>query len=139
MNQKELNKYRRLLEKRHAELSEGMSYSRVAAVTIEERYGNEADTAQSDISVWIELRTITTQTESLWQVENALQRMRDGSFGICPKCEETIAPKRLSAVPWAEHCIKCEPTNGSKQLATNHFPPLRGAKQAAKRAVVKVR
>jgi DnaK suppressor protein len=44
----------------------------------------------------------------LRQVEAARDRLRDGAFGICLRCEERIAPKRLQAVPWAAYCVSCQ-------------------------------
>jgi DnaK suppressor protein len=44
----------------------------------------------------------------LRQVQRALERLRNGSFGICATCEEAISLKRLQAVPWANHCIQCQ-------------------------------
>jgi len=41
-------------------------------------------------------------------VKAALQRIRDGSFGVCVQCEEAITPNRLAAVPWASRCIGCQ-------------------------------
>ena len=44
----------------------------------------------------------------LRQVEAARDRLRDGTFGICQRCEEEIAPKRLRAIPWAAYCVSCQ-------------------------------
>lgn len=41
-------------------------------------------------------------------VEEALRRIDAGDFGYCVSCEEEIQEKRLDAVPWARHCIKCQ-------------------------------
>jgi len=41
-------------------------------------------------------------------VEEALERMRDGTYGKCVACEEEVQQKRLDAVPWARHCIECQ-------------------------------
>ena len=38
----------------------------------------------------------------------AIDRIKDGSYGICLQCEEEIAPRRLKAIPWAELCIRCQ-------------------------------
>jgi DnaK suppressor protein len=37
-----------------------------------------------------------------------LVRIRNGEFGICAACESVIGLKRLQAVPWARHCIRCQ-------------------------------
>ena len=41
-------------------------------------------------------------------VNEALGRVKNGSFGLCVSCEEEVQQKRLEAVPWARHCIECQ-------------------------------
>ena len=53
-------------------------------------------------------RTLEREFRLLRQVEAAWQRLRHGTFGICLRCEEHIAPKRLSAIPWTAHCVSCQ-------------------------------
>jgi DnaK suppressor protein len=42
------------------------------------------------------------------KLRGAIERLNDGAYGVCLKCEENIAPKRLKAIPWAELCIRCQ-------------------------------
>jgi DnaK suppressor protein len=42
------------------------------------------------------------------QVRAALQRLEDGTYGICESCEEPIGERRLDAIPWARLCIRCQ-------------------------------
>jgi RNA polymerase-binding transcription factor len=44
----------------------------------------------------------------LAQVETALQRLEEGTYGICARCGQEIAPERLEALPYASYCIKCQ-------------------------------
>ena len=44
----------------------------------------------------------------LRQIQEALDRLALGEFGICLACEQPIAPKRLQALPWAKYCVKCQ-------------------------------
>jgi DnaK suppressor protein len=53
-------------------------------------------------------RTLEQDFRLLRQIETALGRFRDGTFGICEGCHEEIAPKRLRAIPWATRCISCQ-------------------------------
>ena len=53
-------------------------------------------------------RTLEQDFRLLRQVETALDRLRDGTFGICQGCQEEIAPKRLQAIPWATRCVPCQ-------------------------------
>ncbi len=41
-------------------------------------------------------------------VQQALQRLEDGTYGICQECEEEISARRLAVVPWAKYCIQCQ-------------------------------
>ena len=41
------------------------------------------------------------------QIEAALKRIAEGSYGVCAQCGDEIAPKRLEAQPTATRCIKC--------------------------------
>lgn len=45
---------------------------------------------------------------TLLQIENALARMDEGSYGRCANCGQTINVLRLEAVPWARFCIDCQ-------------------------------
>lgn len=42
------------------------------------------------------------------EVERALQRIKDGAYGVCTNSGRTINPKRLRALPYAEFCIDCQ-------------------------------
>ena len=42
------------------------------------------------------------------QVSAALERINCGSYGVCLRCGQRIAPKRIAALPWAEFCTSCQ-------------------------------
>jgi DnaK suppressor protein len=44
----------------------------------------------------------------LAQVEVALQRLDEGTYGICARCGNAINPERLEALPYATYCITCQ-------------------------------
>jgi len=44
----------------------------------------------------------------LQQIQEALDRIRDKSYGECVNCGNPIQPKRLEAVPWTRHCLQCQ-------------------------------
>lgn len=41
-------------------------------------------------------------------VNEALERVKNGGYGLCVACHEEVQQKRLDAVPWARHCIECQ-------------------------------
>lgn len=44
----------------------------------------------------------------LHMVNEALERIKNSSYGHCIACQDEVQPKRLDAVPWARHCIDCQ-------------------------------
>ena len=48
------------------------------------------------------------EREVLAEIDQALQRIEDGSYGNCLNCDEAIPKTRLKAVPWARYCIDCQ-------------------------------
>jgi len=51
---------------------------------------------------------LDTLTRTLTAVDAALLAMKEGSYGTCAECGEPIAARRLQAIPWASHCIRCQ-------------------------------
>ena len=41
-------------------------------------------------------------------IREALLRDAEGTYGLCVECGKPIESKRLEAVPWARHCIRCQ-------------------------------
>jgi DnaK suppressor protein len=42
----------------------------------------------------------------LAEIERAEQKIADGTYGTCDVCGDDIAPARLEARPWANHCLR---------------------------------
>jgi DnaK suppressor protein len=49
-------------------------------------------------------------TRTLNEIEDALGRVRDGSYGVCGRCSRAIGVKRLLALPYAHLCLACQET-----------------------------
>ena len=43
----------------------------------------------------------------LFEIEDALLRVEEGTYGICEGNGESIPKARLKAIPWARYCVKC--------------------------------
>jgi DnaK suppressor protein len=48
-----------------------------------------------------------TEATEIYQIEAALKRISEGTYGICAKCGEPIDPRRLKALPTAATCVAC--------------------------------
>lgn len=49
-----------------------------------------------------------TQRRQIVDIDAALERMAHGEYGICARCEEEIAPRRLEVRPFSRFCIDCK-------------------------------
>ena len=41
-------------------------------------------------------------------IDEALERIDESTYGKCVRCGEALPGKRLDAVPWAHHCVRCQ-------------------------------
>ncbi|MBF0504353.1 MAG: TraR/DksA C4-type zinc finger protein [Candidatus Omnitrophica bacterium] len=53
--------------------------------------------------------------ELLYQVNEALDRIEEGNYGLCISCKKTIPATRLKAIPHAKTCLKCQEQLESKK------------------------
>lgn len=51
---------------------------------------------------------IHNEQDELRQIDGALARLADGSFGVCGSCGKKIPFQRLAALPYARLCIECQ-------------------------------
>jgi RNA polymerase-binding transcription factor DksA len=51
---------------------------------------------------------VTAEGDILYEIDQALRKIYDKSYGICENCEQLISKKRLEAVPYARLCISCQ-------------------------------
>ena len=68
----------------------------------------EEDRAQISHDEFVSLRINSLDYAQLRMVDEALDRLDAGDYGICLSCEEPIAPKRLRAISWARYCVACQ-------------------------------
>lgn len=47
-------------------------------------------------------------TQRILEVEQALERMANGTYGACEECEQDIPLARLEVLPYTTHCMKCQ-------------------------------
>ncbi len=54
------------------------------------------------------LSLLSSEQDALYEIEQALDRIRNGSFGVCELTGKPIEPARLAAVPWTRFCAEAE-------------------------------
>jgi DnaK suppressor protein len=106
---RELEKYRRLLEEKKTELSAELAKARNAEEeTNEESTQDIADKAVSSYTREFLYSLTDGERTVLLRIDEALNRIDDGTYGFCLNCGTQMSDKRLAAVPWAPHCVDCQ-------------------------------
>ena len=67
-----------------------------------------ADKAASAYSKELNFSLSDAERNLLMLIEEAFNRIKDGSYGTCTNCSAVIGEKRLQAVPWTPFCIDCQ-------------------------------
>jgi len=77
--------------------------------TEEETYDNHlADSATATLNREIDYTLEENSEHVLDGINDALERIEDGTFGTCARCGKQIAEERLEAIPYATRCIDCQ-------------------------------
>ena len=69
---------------------------------------DEVDVIQINEDREMSFATRSLLVERANRLAAALERLRDGEYGVCQECDEVIAPARLKAVPEVMTCVRCQ-------------------------------
>lgn len=109
MNKKQMEVYKKRLVERKREVTEAYIKNKTyGRLTEDEGTQDLADKASSAYTKEFLYSLSNTDREALNLVDEALQRIHKGTFGVCVECGDDLNRKRLEAVPWASHCISCQ-------------------------------
>ena len=110
----DLNEMKTRLKAKRAELRESIANLTEAhpepVGPIEASEGSQEfeDVAVDFLEMQQEQSILVNQQALLTEVEDALKRIEDGTYGICVNCGRPIPEERLEAIPWAARDVKCE-------------------------------
>ena len=66
------------------------------------------DLSQLDFDENIDYTLLNMQIERLREVEDALDRLEEGTYGICEECGAAINLERLKILPFTTYCVQCQ-------------------------------
>jgi len=105
---------RRLQEKRKELISGVRTRSATSLQAGDDAIQDIADQAASAYTKEFLLSLGDAERRLLRQVDAALDKMRQNTYGRCEKCGEEISEKRLEALPFATYCIACQEEEESR-------------------------
>lgn len=108
-----------LMELRERLLGERYEELNAAAEPIESRTLHQADSATDEFDHELALGLLSASQDALYEVDAALVRIREGTYGICEITGRPISDARLRAVPWTRYTEEAEERLEKSGLAGN--------------------
>jgi DnaK suppressor protein len=108
MTENDLNGFRALLEQVRAELIAGLESGAEEAAPVSPDSSIGRLTRQDAMQAQQMALALRRRNQGrLQQVEAALRRVENGTYGICARCEEEISRARLTVRPETPLCVEC--------------------------------
>lgn len=101
-----------LIQKREEILKEGKveirKYISGEKKQLVETVMDDGDLSVVDLAEDISLKQLSTHRETLIKIDVALQKINDGTYGICEDCGDEVSEERLRIMPFAIFCRDCQ-------------------------------
>jgi DnaK suppressor protein len=117
-----LEHFRSLLLTQLHQLTEQIKTDQAAALDYDDAVKDSVDLSVLDLNKEIALRLGERGSKLVADIDQALLRMKEGSYGLCNRCGHPIDERRLEALPTARYDAQCqamiESANGDDDLPT---------------------
>ncbi len=108
LSKKKKEEFRTFLNNRLSDLLSDANRTVSGMTDTVENYPDPTDRASMESERNFELRIRDRERKLIGKIKDALERLEDGSYGICEECGEDISEKRLKARPVTTLCIDCK-------------------------------
>ena len=108
VTKKKLTYFKKLLSERLDELLNEANKTVTGMSDLNENMPDPADRATLESDRNFTLRIRDRERKLINKIKEALERIEDGTYGICESCEEYISDERLEARPVTTLCIECK-------------------------------
>lgn len=116
MEAKDLKRFQTMLEESRQNLLQSAKRTLLEESTFDtDDLPDEIDLASSEYTQSMVFRLRDREKFLLRKIDRALERIKEGTFGICERCEEEINIKRLEARPVTTLCIRCKEEQEKKE------------------------
>jgi DnaK suppressor protein len=75
---------------------------------MENRHGDDVDVAEADYGQEMTFLMKNRGQDEVRHINEAIERIDSGEYGICAECDEKIAKKRLEILPYSILCVECQ-------------------------------
>jgi DnaK suppressor protein len=110
LSPKKLQNFRNLLDGKLGELQSEATKTVSGMTSYEETFADPTDRATLESDRNFTLRIRDRERKLIAKIKEALERIENGTYGICEVCGEEISEARLKARPVTTLCIDCKTT-----------------------------
>ncbi len=93
---------------RREALAEDLRQATAELINDESVYTDSVDQAAAETDKNMTLQMKNRERNVLWQIDEAIKRLDEGTFGECERCGEMISEGRIEAFPSTTLCIDCK-------------------------------
>jgi len=109
MDEKKLDHFRSLLVARLRQATEHIREGQANALELsDDGVKDSSDLSLMDVNKELALRLGERESQMVADIDQALLRIKEGSYGICARCGKPIDERRLEAVPTARYDAACQ-------------------------------
>ncbi|MCX8048814.1 MAG: TraR/DksA family transcriptional regulator [Methylohalobius sp.] len=113
LTESQLNEFKRRLKERYRALREEIRSELLKSddeqyIELAGRVHDVEEEAVADLLVDLNLAGIDRHVQEIRDIDAALIRIAEGSYGICIDCEQPIDAERLTVYPTAKRCLQCQ-------------------------------
>jgi DnaK suppressor protein len=113
MDSANLQRYTKLLLEKQRELLSAQDDFAAQVPAAAGLDGDLIDQANAVAEAELQIQLHQTDSRLLRAIEEALGRIRQGTFGVCQVCKRPVSKARLEAVPWTHLCLECKESRRS--------------------------
>lgn len=99
---------RRMLEERRTEIQQKLRAIREEIPSYQDEVRDSEEQSVTDFAQEMDFALMEMKAQTLIRIDEALQRVDQGTYGTCDECGQDIAEARLLAVPFALLCRECQ-------------------------------
>ncbi len=96
------------LEAMRRELGQRSRKAKQAIREMEHEVGDSVDTSAEELDAATILQLKKNESETMRQIDEALERLDDGEYNECEECGDAIGQRRLEVKPFALMCVACQ-------------------------------
>jgi DnaK suppressor protein len=108
MDKQKLEYFRNLLLQQRRQATEDLLNDRARALEGDDGVEDSGEMSELDLNRSTALALASRQSQMIKEIDEALDRVKDGTYGLCIRCRKPLDEERLKAMPAAKYDAECQ-------------------------------